>query len=684
MGDIGLYALRLGLFLTVIGIGTGLVGGLQGRPEWTRVAERSLLLVFAATSVAMLALFWALAVNDFSLSYVAAHSARTMPLHYRLGALWGGQAGSLLLWGWMLTAYGAVAVLGNRNQNRKLMPWVCVAMLFNIGFFLLLTNFESIPFERVPHDQRLSDGNGLNPLLQHPVMMIHPVMLYTGFTGFALPFAFAFAALVTGQLDTTWFRTTRRWTLFAWSVLSVGVMLGGRWAYEVLGWGGYWAWDPVENASIMPWIAGTAYIHSVMIQEKRDMLRTWNIILIGLTYGLCLFGTFLTRSGIVQSVHAFANSDSFGRIFLSYVVLMLGAFIAVLLWRLPLLRSENKLESVLSREASFIINNWLFMAILFVVFVGTLFPVFTEMLGGVRRILGPPYFNTFAGLLALLLLVMTGIGPLIAWRKASLASLRRQFMVPASVGVVVAGIVIALFGLKPGYWAISCWGLAGFVLTTIAQEYSQAIRARMKRLNESVVTALLTLLRRNQRRYGGYIVHAGFVILMLGISGAAFNEESIQNVSPGDSAEIRNFRLHYLTADAIPEQHYGGARARIALYRNDEPVAVMTPEKRMYWLEQQPSSIPSIYSTWREDVLLLSRTTAESAYLEQNSDDCEERDCPCCQKENPPTVRKYACDHSYTYFLATFYGSFNASFLEFCKTPGKGRTSFVHRTLALR
>jgi cytochrome c-type biogenesis protein CcmF len=605
MGDIGLYALRLALFLSVIGIGTGLVGGLQGRPEWTRVAERSLLLVFAATSVAMLALFWALAVNDFSLSYVAAHSARTMPLHYRLGALWGGQAGSLLLWGWMLTAYGAVAVLGNRNQNRKLMPWVCVAMLVNIGFFLLLTNFESIPFERVPHDQRLSDGNGLNPLLQHPVMMIHPVMLYTGFTGFALPFAFAFAALVTGQLDTTWFRTTRRWTLFAWSVLSVGVMLGGRWAYEVLGWGGYWAWDPVENASIMPWIAGTAYIHSVMIQEKRDMLRTWNIILIGLTYGLCLFGTFLTRSGIVQSVHAFANSDNFGRIFLSYVVLMLGAFIAVLLWRLPLLRSENKLESVLSREASFIINNWLFMAILFVVFVGTLFPVFTEMLGGVRRILGPPYFNTFAGLLALLLLVMTGIGPLIAWRKASLASLRRQFMVPASVGVVVAGIVIALFGLKPGYWAISCWGLAGFVLTTIAQEYSQAIRARMKRLNESVITALLTLLRRNQRRYGGYIVHAGFVILMLGISGAAFNEESIQNVSPGDSAEIRNFRLHYLTADAIPEQHYGGARARIALYRNDEPVAVMTPEKRMYWLEQQPSSIPSIYSTWREDLYVI-------------------------------------------------------------------------------
>ena len=605
MGEIGIYSLRLGLLLCFVGIGAGIFAGVQRRPEWTRIAERSVLLVCAATSVAMLALFWALATNDFTLSYVAGHSARSMPLHYRLGALWGGQAGSLLLWGWMLTVYGAVAVLGNRNQNRTLMPWVCVAMLVNVGFFLLLTNFESMPFEPVPHDNRLSDGNGMNPLLQHPVMLIHPLMLYTGFTGFALPFSFAFAALVTGELGTTWFRTTRRWTLFAWSFLSAGVMLGGRWAYEVLGWGGYWAWDPVENASLMPWIAGTAYIHSVMIQEKRDMLRTWNIILIGLTYGLCLFGTFLTRSGIVQSVHAFANSDSFGRIFLSYVVLVLASFIAALIWRLPMLRSPNKLESVLSREASFIINNWIFMAILFVVFVGTLFPVFSEALGGARRILGPPYFNTFAGLLALLLLVLIGIGPLIAWRKASLASLRRQFILPASVGVLVTVIVLSIFGFEPGYWAIACWGLAGFVLTTITQEYTQAIRGRMRRLGEGFFTALRTLLSRNQRRYGGYIVHAGFVILMLGISGAAFNEEQLSTMRPGESATIRNFRLEYLTADAIPEEHYGGARARIALYRNDKPVAVMVPEKRMYWLEQQPSSIPSIYSTWREDLYVI-------------------------------------------------------------------------------
>ena len=605
MADLGLYALRLALFLCVLGMGTGSYAGITRRDEWTRVAERAVLVVCAAVSAAMMALFYSLATNDFSIAYVAQHSARTMPLHYRLGALWGGQAGSLMLWGWLLTVYGAVAVLGNRRQNRRLMPWVCVALLANVGFFLLLNNFVSKPFELRPLAEGISDGVGLNPLLQHPVMLIHPLMLYTGFTGFALPFSFAFAALVTGELGTTWFRTTRRWTLFAWSVLSVGIMLGGRWAYEVLGWGGYWAWDPVENASLMPWLAGTAYIHSVMIQEKRDMLRTWNIVLVGLTYGLCLFGTFLTRSGIVQSVHAFTNSDSFGRIFAAYVIAMLSAYTIALLFRLKDLRSPNKLESVLSREASFIINNWIFMALLFVVFVGTMFPVFTEVAGGVRRILGPPYFNTFAGLLALMLMVLTGVGPLIAWRQASFASLRRQFVVPASVGALVTLAMLLRFGREPGYWAIACFGLAGFVLTTIVQEYGRAVGARMRRLDESAFTALRTLLRRNQRRYGGYIVHAGVVILFLGISGAAFNEEKIVNVRPGDWTTLRDFRFHFLTADAIPAQHYGGAKARLALFRGDDPLAVMTPEKRLYWLEQQPNSIPSIYSSWREDLYVI-------------------------------------------------------------------------------
>ncbi|HEM45895.1 MAG TPA: heme lyase CcmF/NrfE family subunit, partial [Alphaproteobacteria bacterium] len=300
MPEIGLYAIRLALAAAALGVGAGVYAGWLRRDEWSGVAERSVYLVFGLLGVAMLALFYALAVNDFSLAYVASHSARSMELHYRLGALWGGQAGSLLLWAFLLMAYGTFGVWANRKTHRKLIPWVAVALLLNAAFFLVLLNFLTNPFERLPHDQVLSDGQGLNPLLQHPVMMIHPIMLYLGFTGFATPFAFAFAALVTGELGTAWFRTTRRLALIAWLALGAGIVLGGRWAYEVLGWGGYWAWDPVENASLMPWLAGTAYLHSVMIQEKRNMLKTWNVVLIGLTYALCLFGTFLTRSGIVQ------------------------------------------------------------------------------------------------------------------------------------------------------------------------------------------------------------------------------------------------------------------------------------------------------------------------------------------------------------------------------------------------
>ena len=392
------------------GIATGIYAGLSRRDEVTRVAERAVYIT-AFMTLAMLCLFWALATNDFSLAYVAKHSARSMPLHYRLGALWGGQAGSLLLWGWMVAVYGSAALWANRNWNRTLAPWVAAILLGNAAFFLVLTNFVTIPFERLPHNQVLSDGTGLNPLLQHPVMMIHPVMLYTGFTGFAVPFAYALAALITGELDTTWFRTTRRWTLIAWTALSAGIILGGRWAYEVLGWGGYWAWDPVENASLMPWIAGTAYLHSVIIQEKRDMLRMWNVVLIGLTYGLCLFGTFLTRSGIVQSVHAFTDASGSAQLFLGYVAAIFFGF-AIYRSATPQPRS-SRLETMVSREASFVLNNWASWSCWWWSW-GTLLPVFSESLGDGRVHLGPPYFHSWAGPPALLLLFLMGAVPVAA------------------------------------------------------------------------------------------------------------------------------------------------------------------------------------------------------------------------------------------------------------------------------
>jgi len=605
VAELGSHALRFALAIAALAFGAGLTAGLARRPEWTRVAERGLVALFACTSLAMLCLFHAFATHDFSLAYVVQNSARSMALHYRLAALWGGQAGSLLLWLFILSAYGAACVWAHRDASRALMPWVVVVLSANALFFLVLVNFITPPFEKLPPGHQVSDGNGLNPLLQHPVMMIHPLLLYTGLVGFAVPFAFAFAALLSGELGTAWFRTTRRWTLFAWLAQSIGILLGGRWAYEVLGWGGYWAWDPVENASFMPWLPATAYLHSVMIQEKRNMLKAWNLLLIGLTYSLCLFGTFLTRSGIVQSVHAFAQTPLFTSIFLGYVLVTAGAFLAALLLRRGELRSPERLESMVSREASFLLNNWVFIAILAVIFWGTLFPVFSEALTGNRIAVGPRFFNTMTGPLALFLLLLTGVGPLIAWRRASPASLRKQFSVPAGVALASAALLAGLFGRSAGIHALAAWSLAAFVAAAIAQEYARAIRVRRQKYGEGVLRAFAALLAKNQQRYGGYIVHLGAVLVLVGTAGSALNEERLENVRPGSELALDGYRLRYLTARPLPAQHYGGAVARLALYRGDEPLAVMAPEKRMYWLEQQPASVPSVYSTWNEDLYVI-------------------------------------------------------------------------------
>jgi cytochrome c-type biogenesis protein CcmF len=605
MAELGGSALRFALAIALLGLGVGIFAGIRNRPDWTRVAERAVWIVFASVSLAMIALFTAFATHDFQLEYVAQHSARSMALHYRLAALWGGQAGSLLLWLWMLMAYSAACVWFHRGRVRALMPWVVAVLLANATFFLVLLNFVTEPFGKLPPGHILSDGNGLNPLLQHPVMMIHPLMLYTGMVGFAVPFAFAFAALATGELGTTWFRTTRRWTLFPWLFLSIGIMLGGRWAYEVLGWGGYWAWDPVENASFMPWLPATAYLHSVMIQEKRNMLKAWNLLLIGLTYTLCLFGTFLTRSGIVQSVHAFAQTPLFTSIFLGYVLVTASMFLAVLLWRRAEIRSPNRIESMVSREAGFLLNNWVLIAILAVVFWGTMFPVFSEALSGNRIAVGPKFFNTMNGPLALFLLLLTGVGPLVAWRRASWRSLRAQFVWPILAGLGMALVLLAVLGRSLTGYSLIAWSLGAFVCMAIAQEYGRAIRVRMRKGGESVFRAFFSLLRKNQQRYGGYIVHLGVVFVLMGTAGSVLNEERLENIRPGSAVRLSDYRLEYLTARAIPKQHYGGAVARIALYRDDAPLGVLAPEKRMYWLEQQPASIPAVYSTLREDLYVI-------------------------------------------------------------------------------
>ena len=603
MSDLGFYTLRLALVVALVGIGAGVYAGVARRPVWGEVARRAVLIHAALVTVGIGTLFYCFATLDFSLEYVAAHAARSMALPYRIAAVWGGQAGSLLLWAWMLAAYSTAAVLVSRRLT-TLLPWVCAVLLGNGAFFLVLLDFVTNPFDKLPAGQVLSDGQGLNPLLQHPVMMIHPLVLYMGLTGFVVPFAFGVAALATGELGSAWLRTTRRWTLWAWLFLSIGILLGGRWAYEVLGWGGYWAWDPVENASLMPWIAGTAYLHSVMVQEKRDMLKTWNLVLIGLTYVLCLFGTMLTRSGLVQSVHAFAQTEIFGVLFLGYVLSSAVLFFGLVIWRRPQLRAPNKLESVLSREAGFVVNNWLFMGLLAIVFWGTLYPKLSEWLTDREILLGPGWFTNVAAFVALPLLFLTGVGPLIAWRRATPASLRRQLRIPTTAGVAT-GAVLALV-MRDAFEpiAIVVWALGAFVTTTVVQEYVRAIRARMRH-GEGPFTALVTLFQKNQRRYGGYVVHVGMVFLFVGFAGSALNEERLETLSPGDAVEMNGYRLEYKTAHAIPAQHFGGAVARIALFEHGRPLATLTPEKRMYWLEQQPASIPAVWSTLNEDLYVV-------------------------------------------------------------------------------
>jgi cytochrome c-type biogenesis protein CcmF len=598
---LGEYSIFLALFFSAYAIAAALIGVTRGTSHWLRSAELGVYAVFVLLCISMVGLEVALLGDRFDLAFVAQISAREQPWLFKM-ALWGGQDGSLLLWMWMLGLMAFLVVRQNRDRNRKLMPWVIVSMMGNIIFFGGLVAFVSNPFEALPPGLAYSNGGGMNPLLQHPAMLIHPPILYVGFVGFSVPFSFALAALVTGELGPNWFRATRRWTLTAWFFLGIGIMLGGRWAYEVLGWGGYWAWDPVENASLMPFLAATAFLHSVMIQEKRGMLKIWNVALIGLTYSLCVFGTFLTRSGVVQSVHSFANAGWFGTLFLAYVLVIACVFAALVFWRLPLLRSENKLDSVVSREASFLLNNYAFMALLAIVFFGTLYPVFSEALSGVRVQIGPPFFRRYAGPLALFLLFLTGIGPLIAWRRATWINLRKSFLWPSVVAVGVAALAW-LLGVRR-FWPCAFWALCAFAAATIVEEYQRGIRARMRR-GESVGRAFLELMRRNQRRYGGYIVHLAVILMFVGFAGAAFNLEETKLLQPGQTWSLDDYELEYRQTREVNHPHYSGAVARLALSEDGRPVGILTPEKRMYFQQEQPATVPAVASSLREDFYVI-------------------------------------------------------------------------------
>ncbi len=601
MIELGRQAILIGWLIAAYSIVMALAGGWTRRRDFVRSAENGALAVWVAVVIAAGVLLHALVTRDFRLEYVAAYSSSTLPLYYTIASLWGGQKGSLLFWSLILTSISAVVVLQNRYSNRELMPYV-VAVLMSVAlFFLSLLFFITPPFEMLAVPAR--EGRDLNPLLQNYWMTIHPPSLYLGFVGMSVPFAFAIAALVTGKLDATWIRTTRRWTLFAWFFLALGNLFGALWAYEVLGWGGYWAWDPVENAAFMPWLTSTAFLHSVMVQEKKNMLKVWNMVLVIMSFALTIFGTFLTRSGVISSVHSFTQSG-LGPFFLWFLALVLVVSIGLLIYRLPLLRSENELESLLSRESTFLFNNLILVGIAFAVFWGTMFPVISEAVRGVKITVGPPFFNKVNAPLGLILLFLMGVGPVIAWRRASWAHLKRTFATPVLTGLA-AGAICFIGGIR-NYWAIVSFSLIFFVLATISVEFWRGARARQAMVGDNFLRALAQLTSRNRRRYGGYIIHVGIVMIFVAITGTSiFRTEKQITLNEGETFEIGGYELRYDGLEERDSLHISYLMAVLEVYEGGQHVDTLKPEKRFYKKPEQPTTEVAIRSTLGSDLYLV-------------------------------------------------------------------------------
>ncbi|MCW5980058.1 MAG: heme lyase CcmF/NrfE family subunit [Bryobacteraceae bacterium] len=604
MENLGSLAILLAFCFSIYAIAGSIVGKLKSKPFLVISAERAVYVIWFLLTFASACLVYALMTGDFRLAYVASHTNRDMPLAYKFAAWWGGQEGSLLFWAWILSTYSAVVIYTNRTRFRDMMPYVTATLMVTQCFFLLLISSIAMPFKVLAVGREVigvPDGNGLNPLLQYWAMAIHPPMLYLGYVGFIVPFAFAMGSLITRQPGDAWIHTTRRWTLITWGFQSAGILLGAGWAYAVLGWGGYWAWDPVENASLLPWITATAFLHSVMMQEKKGMMKVWNMVLITATYLLCIFGTFLTRSGVVSSVHAFAQSP-IGMYFVTFLTIQIAATAYLILDRLDYLKSEARLESVVSRESSFLFNNLILLASCFAVLWGTLFPVISEAVTGEKISVGEPFFNRVNIPIGLFLLFLTGVGPLIAWRRSSLESLRRAFLWPLIAGFATAAILLAA-GVHH-FYALMSFGLSVFVTWTIGSEFlkgSQAIRAKTRR---NWLAAMVELTHRNTRRYGGYIVHMGIVLMFIGFTGAAFNHDTTAEVKVGDEMRLGHYQMKISEVSEGRTSNYEWHRASVEVYRDGSHLGTLHPERRFFMSSQQGTSEVSIRRRLNEDLYL--------------------------------------------------------------------------------
>jgi len=606
----GSFALILALVCALYTIGAGAAAIVTRHPMLLKSARHAGIAVCVLVMLGTLSLVSLFLANNYSVSYVASHSNRDLPTFFKVAALWAGQEGSLLFWSFLLAGYVFFMQLANRGKHPELMPYVTVIAAGVQLFFLILNVFVASPFQvlasagangalqlAVP-----ADGRGLNPLLQYPEMVIHPPNLYMGYVGFTIPFAFALAALMGRYPGEKWIHITRRWTMVAWCFQSLGILLGAHWAYAVLGWGGYWMWDPVENASLMPWLTGTAFLHSVMMQEKRGMMRVWNVWLVFVTFLLCILGTFLTRSGIVSSVHAFAQS-SIGHWFVGFLVVALGVCTAAFLKNRDYLKSDNHLDSLVSRESSFLFNNLVLLAACFAVLWGTLFPVLSEAFTGSKVSVGAPFFNKVNIPIALFLMFLTGVGPLLAWRKTSLDSLKRNFYRPAAGGLL-AGAIAWPLGFNDIY-SLICLVLCAFVALTIMAEFTRGALVIRSRSGANFLSSVGQLTMRNTRRYGGYVVHFGMVLIFIGISGSVFTQDKQMEMTQGSTMDIGPYHLTLQLFSDIPQQNYTAERASVEVMKNGEPVMMLYPERRAFSTNEMTGTMVAIYSTLREDLYVV-------------------------------------------------------------------------------
>ncbi len=604
MENLGSLAILLAFCLSAYAVLASLVGGWKNRPLLVASGERAVYAVWFLLTVAGAALVLALVGDDFRLAYVAAHSNRAMPALYKFAAWWGGQEGSLLLWSWLLATYAMIVVGGSRRRHRPILPYATAVLMGVECFFLILNAFVASPFQVLAVGRSVTavaDGNGLNPLLQYWAMAIHPPMLYLGYVGFAVPFAFSVGSLATRAPGESWIYTTRRWALLTWLFQSCGILLGAGWAYAVLGWGGYWAWDPVENASLLPWLTATAFLHSVMMQEKKGMMKVWNVALVAATFWLSILGTFLTRSGVVSSVHAFAQS-AIGAWFAGFMAVGILATAYLILSRLDYLRSEARLESVLSRESAFLFNNLILVASCFAVLWGTLFPLLSEAVSGEKISVDAPFFNRVNIPIGLFLLLLTGVAPLVAWRRTSVESLRRNFLRPG-LGALLLMAALAAAGIRHPY-ALIAFGLCLFVAWTIVAEFYKGARAIRARTGLNPLMAAVELTRRNTRRYGGYLVHMGIVLMFVGFAGSAFNRHATHELAVGATASIGRYQLRMADIRQGENENYSWDHAVVEVFQGGRKIASLEPERRFYKAGRQPTSEVAIRRRLHEDLYL--------------------------------------------------------------------------------